>query len=151
MTIIDAQTYTNECVTMSTDHDGKPFFSDVKVRRAMVQAIDRSAVISQVLSGRGEADPTPIPAGDWAFTASAAQKYPYDPLAAAAALDAARRTLSPGSNVRSNKVGLPFSITLVTTNTYPSQQGANAIAPQRHAVGIHCNGHPVSTSVLIRD
>src|SRR5258706_5172345 len=149
MTIIDAQTYTNECVTMTADHDGKRFFSDVKVRRAMVQAIDRSAVISQVLSGRGEADPTPIPAGDWAFTASAAQKYPYDPPAAAAALDAAGWTLSPGSNVRTHKVGLPVSVTLVTTNTYPSQQVANAIAQQLHGVGIQVNVKPVSPSDLV--
>ena len=148
-TIIDAQTYTNAFVTMNADGAGKPYFSDVRVRQAVVQAVDRSTVISQVLSGRADVDPTPIPAGDWAFTSTAANKYPYDAEAANAALDAAGWTLASGSSVRTNKQGVPFKVDLVVTNTYPNQQVAQAIADQLKNVGVQVNLKPVSPQDLV--
>src|SRR5206468_11769213 len=89
VTILDVRTYTNAFVTMNAEGDGKTFFGDVKVRQALVQGVDRAAVVSAVLGGHGEVDPTPIPAGNWAFAGTATRKYPYDQLAAARALDAA--------------------------------------------------------------
>jgi len=148
-TIIDAQTYTSAFVTMNPDGAGKPYFSNVKVRQAIVQAIDRSAVINEVLSGRGDVDPTPIPAGDWAFTPSAAKKYPYDPEAANAALDQAGWTLTNGASVRSNKLAVPFQVDLVVTNTFPNQQIAQVIARQLSQVGVKVNVQAVSPPDLV--
>ncbi len=148
-TIIDAQTYTNAFVTMNADGAGKAYFSDVRVRQAVVQAIDRSTVISQVLSGHADADPTPIPAGDWAFTATAANKYAYNPEAANAALDAAGWTLANGASVRTNKQGVPFKVNLVVTNTYPNQQVAQAIADQLKNIGVAVTVKPVSPQDLV--
>ena len=148
-TIIDSQTYTNAFVTMNADGAGKQYFSDVKVRQALVQAIDRSAVINQVLNGRADVDPTPIPAGDWAFTASAAGRYPYDPETANAELDAAGWTLAPGSSVRKNKLGVPFAVVLVVTSSYPNLQVAQAVADQLKNVGVQVNLKPVSPQDLV--
>jgi peptide/nickel transport system substrate-binding protein len=150
-TIIDAQTYTNAFVTMNDAGAGKTFFDDVKVREALVQAVDRNAVISEVLSGHADVDPTPIPTGDWAFTPSAGNKYPYDPEAAAAALETAGWTLSNGSSVRTNKAGVPFKVDLVVTNTYPNQQIAEVIARQLAAVGVQVTLKPVSPEDLVNN
>jgi peptide/nickel transport system substrate-binding protein len=148
-TILDSQTYTNAFVAMNADGAGKAFFADPKVRQALVQAVDRNAVINEVLGGRAEADPTPIPAGEWAFTNSAVHKYPYDPLAASGALDQAGWTLSGGAQVRTNKLGRPFKIDLVVTNTYPNQQIAQAIAHQLGQIGVLVNVKPVSPMDLV--
>lgn len=148
LSILDAQTYTNAFVTMNADGAGKTYFSNVKVRQALVEAINRNAVISEVLSGRADVDPTPIPTGDWAFTPSAGSKYPYDPEAAATALDAAGWTLN-GQSVRTNKQGVPFSVDLVVTNSYPNQQIAELIAQQLANVGVRVNVKPVSAPDLV--
>jgi peptide/nickel transport system substrate-binding protein len=145
--ILDEQTYTNAFVTMNADGDGKTFFGNVKVRQAIVQAIDRGAVIGDVLSGRADADPTPIPSGDWAFTSTAAGKYPYNPAAAAAALDAAGWKVS--GQGRANKQGVLFKVDLVVTNTYPNQQVADVIKQQLGQVGVQVNVKPVSSLDLV--
>ncbi len=148
-TVLDSTTFTNAFVTMNADKDGKPYFSDVRVRQALVQAIDRTALIGEVLNGRAEVDPTPIPAGNWAFTPSVARKYPYDQLSAARALDAAGWTLQSGSQVRTNKSHVPFKVDLVVTNSYPNLQIANAIASQLLKVGVQINVRAVSPMDLV--
>ena len=149
--VVDARTYTNAFVTMNADGDGKLFFSDVRVRQALVEAVDRVAVVNEVLAGHGEADPTPIPAGDWAFTGVAAAKYPYDRLAASRALEAAGWTLAAGQQVRTNKTGQSFRVDMVVTNTYPTQQVAQVVARQLGAVGVAVNVKSVAPSVLINN
>jgi peptide/nickel transport system substrate-binding protein len=151
VTILDSRTYTNAFVSLNSVGDGKPFFSDVKVRQALVQAVDRQAVISEVLGGHAEVDPTPIPAGGWAYTPGAAKKYPYDQLGAAKALDAAGWTLAPGSQVRKNKAGLPFRVTLVVTDSYPNREIANAVARQLGAVGVQADVKPVAPMDLVQN
>ena len=151
VSVVDARTFTNAFVTMNADGDGKAFFSDVRVRQAMVQAVDRGAVINEVLAGHGEADPTPIPTGDWAFSTIGAAKYPFDPLAASKALEAAGWTLSPGQQVRSNKSGKSFKVELVVTNTYPTQQIAQSVARQLGAVGVAVTVNAVAPSDLIQN
>jgi len=151
VTVLDARTYTNAFITMNADGDGKTFFGDVNVRQALVQGVDRESVISDVLGGHGELDPTPIPAGDWAFTNSAAKKYPYDQLAAAKALDAAGWTLAPGSQIRTNKDGVAFRVGLVVTDTYPNHEIADAVARQLGALGISVTVKAVSPTELVQN
>src|SRR5438477_7292240 len=136
VTVMDARTYTNAFVSMNSDGDGKAYFGDINVRRAVVQAINRESVISDVLGGRAEMDPTPIPAGDWAYAESAARKYPHDELAAARALDNAGWTIPAGQQVRTNKSGLVFQISLVVSDSFPNREIADAVARQLAGVGI---------------
>ncbi len=149
--ILDARTYTNAFVTMNAEGDGKTFFSDVNVRQALVQGIDRGSIINEVLGGHGEVDPTPIPAGGWAFTSSATSKYPYDQLAAAKALDAAGWTLAPGSQVRANKDGVNFRVELVVTDSYPNHEIADAVARQLGAIGISVSVKAVAPPDLVQN
>ena len=149
VTVMDARTYTNAFVSMNADGDGKAYFGDVAVRRALVQAVNRESVISDVLGGRGEVDPTPIPAGDWAFAESAARKYSYDQLAAARALDAAGWTLPSGQQVRTNKSGLPFQVNLVVSDSFPNREIAESVSRQLSAIGVDVKVKPVPPSDLV--
>jgi peptide/nickel transport system substrate-binding protein len=59
------------------------------VRRALLEALDRPAMISSVLDGTGKQADSPIPPSSWAFDASASAPVASNPTAAATALKAA--------------------------------------------------------------
>src|SRR5260370_42087493 len=139
---MDVRTYTNAFVSMNADGDGKAYFGDINVRRAIVQAINRDSVISEVLGGRAETDPTPIPAGDWAYADSAARKYPYDELAAARALDNAGWTIPAGQQFPTNTSGLVFQVSLVVSDPVPNTEVPDAVSRQLAGGGIQVKVTP---------
>jgi peptide/nickel transport system substrate-binding protein len=149
MTVMDVRTYTNVFVSMNNDGAGKPYFGDPKVRLALTQAIDRPKIINTVIAGRGDPDPGPIPTADWAYSAAAAAKYPYDRLTAVRALESAGWTLTPGAKVRT-KGGVLFKVELVTVGSFPNRQIADAVAAQLLAVGVQAVVKPVTSSALVQ-
>jgi peptide/nickel transport system substrate-binding protein len=145
----DVRTFTDAFVAMNNDGAGKPFFNDQKVRLALTQAIDRQRIVNDVIAGRGDPDPGPIPVADWAYSAAAAAKYPYDRLTAVKALEAAGWALSSGSRIRT-KGGVPFKFALVTAGSFPNRQIADAVAKQLLAVGVEADVTPVSSTALVQ-
>jgi peptide/nickel transport system substrate-binding protein len=88
-----------------------PRFTDVKVRQAFVQAIDRQAIIKSVELGYGSVANSAItPALKAYFDPSLSSKYPYDPEAAKKLLADAGWT--PGPNGVLVKDGKPFQFTM---------------------------------------
>ncbi len=61
----------------------KPGFADARVRRALLLAVDRDAIVASVLAGMGTRADAPIPSSSWAFDPAASPPQPYDPEAAA--------------------------------------------------------------------
>ncbi|MGH2513652.1 MAG: ABC transporter substrate-binding protein [Candidatus Limnocylindrales bacterium] len=59
------------------------------VRRALLQALDRPAMVTSVLDGLGNVADSPIPPSSWAFDPKASAPVPSNPAAAATALKAA--------------------------------------------------------------
>ena len=112
-----------------------PFFADPTVRQALSEAIDRPALVKEVLGGRADPILTPIPARDWAYSAAAALRFPYDPEAAARALDAAGWTVPSQGLVRS-RAGVDFEVQLVVADAYPYREVGRAIQAQLGAVGV---------------
>lgn len=147
--VLDVKTFANAFVTFNPNGAGKAFFSDGKVRLALTQAIDRQRVLTEVLAGRGDTDPSPIPTGNWAYSASAAGSHPYDPVAAAKALDAAGWVLSPGAKLRA-KGGQDFKFDLVVASPFPNKEIADAVARQLLELGIEADVKPVSASDLVQ-
>ena len=145
----DVKTFTNAFVTFNPDGTSRPLFSDVKVRLALTQAIDRQRVLTEVLAGRGDPDPSPIPSGDWAYSASAAASHPYDPVAAAKALESAGWKLAPGAKLRT-KGGQQFKFDLVVATPFPNHEIADAVARQFLEIGIEADVKPVSPSDLVQ-
>ena len=150
LSVLDSRMFTNSFVSLNPDGDGKQFFADAKVRQALVQAIDRQRIINEVMSGKADPDPTPIPVGDWAFSAAAAALHPYDQLAAAQALDKAGWVSQPGSKLRT-KNGVAFKVQLVAPNSYPSQQVADALARQLLEIGVEVDVRAVPPSQLVQN
>ncbi len=53
-------------------------FVDARTRRALVAAIDRAALVTDLLGGAGALAETPIPPSSWAFDAAVAPEIAYD-------------------------------------------------------------------------
>ncbi len=149
VSVVDARMFTSAFASFNTDGAGKQFFSDTNVRLALVQAIDRQRILSEVLAGRADADPSPIPVGDWAFSAAAAALHPYDATAASQALDKAGWVLPSGATLRS-KNGVPFRFVLVAPDSYPNHQVADAVSRQLLAIGVEADVKAVPASQLVQ-
>jgi len=86
-------------------------FTDVRVRQAFVQAIDRQAIIKSVELGYGSIANSPItPALAAYYDGSLASKYPYDPNKAKDLL--AQAGWTPGPDGILQKGGQPFKFTM---------------------------------------
>ena len=149
VSVQDVRTFTDAFVSFNSAGNGKQFFSDGTVRLALTQAVDRQRVINEVISGRGDPNPNPIPTADWAYSAAAAAKHPYDPLAAAKALDAAGWVIGSASKVRA-KGTQAFKVEMVTVGSYPSRQIADAVARQLLEVGVEADVKSVTASALVQ-
>ncbi|HEY3084203.1 MAG TPA: peptide ABC transporter substrate-binding protein [Candidatus Dormibacteraeota bacterium] len=150
LTVHEMRMFTSSFVAFNSEGAGKQFFSDPKIRLAIVEAIDRQRLVNDVLGGRADPDPTPIPFAGWAYSQAAANLHPYDPVGAAKALDAAGWTRDPSSKIRVSK-GTAFKVTLVAANSYPNQQVAEAIARQLGDIGIEVDVMALPASKLLQD
>jgi peptide/nickel transport system substrate-binding protein len=127
----------------------EPYFQDVKVRQAIAKAIDRTAIIRDVLGGQAVPDDGPIPRSiSWAYD-SAAQQPGYDPTAAGKLLDDAGWALVNGIRTKGT-VTLSFGLT-VSSDVPPYERVAAKIADQLAQVGIVAEVRPVTTASLIHD
>lgn len=94
----------------------RPQFADADVRRALTTAIDRAAIVGAVLEGHGSVASGPIP--PWHRLSPELEPLPHDPVAAAAALEAAGWTDVDGDGVR-EKDGVRLSFDLLTNQRSP--------------------------------
>jgi peptide/nickel transport system substrate-binding protein len=111
-----------------------PVLKDVSVRRALNQAVDRAFVIARALGGRGVPAYDHVWPGHWTFDAGLGAT-PYDPRAAAAALDRA------GWTVRRTSAGerFPqrFRLTCLLPASYPQFERVGLIVQKQFAdVGV---------------
>jgi ABC-type transport system substrate-binding protein len=92
---------------------GHTILQDVRLRLALLGAIDRSGLISGLLAGSGRRADTPIPPSSWAFDPKAAPAVAYDPAAAAASLRKAgwKKTAAGWTPPNAKQ---PFAIELIT-------------------------------------
>ncbi len=127
----------------------EPYFQDVRVRQAIAKAIDRTAIIRDVLGGQAVLADSPIPRSiTWAYD-SAAQQPGYDPTAAAKLLDDAGWTLVNGIRTKGT-TSLSFGLT-VSSDVPPYERVADRVASQLSQVGIVAEVRPVTTASLIHD
>ena len=114
---------------------------DVRVRRALAHAIDRSTLIRTKLAGRARAAQGWIVPGHWAF-APDAPRYEYAPERARALLDEAGFG-APGRP--------PLRLTLRCGSDRFRQSVARAIAAMLSNVGIEVELRPSEVATLIAD
>jgi peptide/nickel transport system substrate-binding protein len=111
-----------------------PAFADVRVRRALIMALDRELYARTILSGLAPVVNGPIQPVSWAY-ASDVRSYPYDPAKARALLDEAG--WQPGADGIRERTGRRLAFTLVTQAGYAIRENmAQAIERQLRDVGV---------------
>lgn len=150
LAVQEARMFTNSFISFNPEGDGKTFFGDPKVRLALVQGVDRQRLIKEVLAGHADADPTPIPTASWAFSAAAASMHPYDPIAAAKALESAGWLLDSTSKLRT-KGGNQFRVPIVAADSFPNREIAEGVARQLLQIGVELDVKAVPASQLVND
>ncbi|HZZ64534.1 MAG TPA: peptide ABC transporter substrate-binding protein [Candidatus Baltobacteraceae bacterium] len=109
-----------------------PALADVRVRRALAYAIDRSALVKKVTHNVAVPGTTDQPDFFWAHNPNV-ERYPYDPKKAAALLDAAGWR---GSGVR-NKNGQPLRLELVSFTGSSTASGTEVFLQEAwHNIGV---------------
>ena len=92
---------------------GSPILADLRVRRALLLALDRDTMTRQLFDGRQPVAHSMVPPLDWVH-ADDIRQYPYDPAQAAALLDQAGWKMGDGG-VRADAKGGRLALELVTT------------------------------------
>jgi peptide/nickel transport system substrate-binding protein len=100
-----------------------PFGADVNVRKALLGAIDRDALVSGVLAGLAVRADNLIPPTSPLFDATSSKQVPYDPAAAKAALTDAGWTLSADGQWVDKGATEPVTFDLLSP-----EQAANPVA-----------------------
>lgn len=90
-----------------------PILQDIRVRKALVMAIDRTAVSQQLFAGRQPVANTNVNPLDWVHWDDV-PKYVFDPEAAAKLLGEAGWTVMR-RGIRHNKAGTPLRLEIMTT------------------------------------
>ena len=126
-----------------------PFFSDVRVRQAMVMAIDKKELIQGVLLGEGVPTIGPYVPGTWVYNEDIAD-YPFDPEQALEIL--ADQGWEMNRSGVLEKDGMPFEFTILTNQGNDLRVRAATILQYRLAqVGIRVRIRTVEWATFIRE
>jgi peptide/nickel transport system substrate-binding protein len=121
-----------EHVTLNERHF--PPFADVRVRRALILAIDRALIARTILDGLAPVADGPIQPLSWAYAADVT-KYPFDPAKARALLDEAG--WRPGPDGIRERDGRKLAFTLITQAGYTIREDvAQTIQRELGDVGV---------------
>ncbi len=133
------------------DPTGSPFFQEARVRRALLLALDRQALIDKALNGQGLIANGPIRPWSWAYDTQLAA-VGYDPAQAQALLTEAKWVDTDGDGIR-DKSGKPLQFTLLTgDNLAPLARAmAEQWAKQGIAVKVETVGAGLSGRLQARD
>jgi peptide/nickel transport system substrate-binding protein len=134
-------------VYLNLGRESLPFFQAREVRQALLYALDREALIAQVLGGQGLVADSPILPTTWAYDASVRQ-YGYDPERAIGLLDASGWMDSDGDLIR-DRDGVELAFTLLTNDDPTEVQMAEEIARQWRVVGVDVTIRSVSSESAV--
>jgi peptide/nickel transport system substrate-binding protein len=130
-----------------------PFFKDKRVRQAMLQSLNREAMVADVLKGQAIVANSPVLPGSWAYNPNLPTQA-YDPSQAADALTGAGWVLPQGavegtpSYVR-QKDSVPFQFTLLAPNDPTHLAVAHSAQTTWAAVGISVTVTAVDPASLL--
>ena len=111
-----------------------PPFADVRVRRALLLALDRELYARTILDGLAPVAHGPVQPVSWAYT-SEITRYPFDPAKARALFDEAG--WKPGPNGIRQRDGRALAFTLITQAGFAVRENvAQAIERQLRDVGV---------------
>lgn len=133
-------------VYLNLTRETAPFFQVKEVRQALLYALDRPALIDQVLEGQGLVADSPILPTSWAYDPSL-PRYSYDPERAVGLLDAGGWQDSDADRIR-DRDGMPLRFSLLTGDDPVMVKMAKEIARQWQAVGVDAQVRSIDSSRL---
>ncbi len=136
-------------VLLNLQNPNVPFFEDVRVRQALLYALDREAIVQEALHGMGVVAHSPFLPDTWAYTADV-PRYAYDPERARALLEAAGWRDEDGDGVR-EKAGQPLRFTLLSDDDPTRTAVLRAVTAYWRAVGVDAVPQVVSFAGLVND
>ncbi len=122
-----------------------PFLNEVAVRQALLYALDRQALVDEVLHGQGLVAHSPILPDTWAYDEGIKQ-YEYNPARAAQILDEAGWIDSDGDGVR-DREGVKLAFVLLGDKA----DTVEAIATDWRAIGVLVSPQTVTLPGLTSD
>jgi peptide/nickel transport system substrate-binding protein len=126
----------------------QPRFQDVKVRQALLYAIDRESIITGVLKGYGKAATGPIAPLQEKYYNADVKKYNYDPEKAKALLKEAGYT--PGADGFLQKDGKVFEINMPAGQYGVLVQAATLVQQYWQKVGVKVNLQVIDWNAFIQ-
>lgn len=144
--LFSAQSAGYGLIYLNLKRETAPFFQEKEVRQALLYALDRQALIDQVLGGQGLVADSPILPISWAYDPSV-RRYLYDPERAIGLLDASGWLDSDADRVR-DKEGVELAFTLLTGDEPTMVEMAEEITRQWRAVGVDVTIRSVNGEAL---
>lgn len=118
-----------------------PILKDARVRQALAYAIDREAIIRDVLRGQAKVANSILPTSQWAYEPNVTI-YNYDPERAKQLLDQAGRTEKDGQRLK---------LTLKTSTVSISKKTAESIQAQLARIGVKLEIQTLERQKLTQD
>ena len=113
-----------------------PLFKDIRVREAIVRAIDRETLVRHILKSQGSVTYVPGSKASWAYPSTVEAIYPYDPTASRTLLTKAGFAENKRTGVR-ERAGEQLSfILMVPKGNLDRERSAEMIQRYLKAVGI---------------
>ncbi|MPZ47853.1 MAG: hypothetical protein GEU75_00785 [Dehalococcoidia bacterium] len=125
-----------------------PVFQDRRVRQALLYALDRDALVTDVFDGQALRADSPLSAGTWAYS-DALGRYDPDPNVAAALLSEAGWL--PGPDGVRRRAGLDLAFTLAVNNDPVRVTVANQIAGRWSAIGVRATVEASGATNIVRE
>ena len=141
-------TFTSVAINLRPGH---PELAPAAVRKALLQALDRPAMLTSVLAGTGIQANSPVPPGSWAFDPKASAPVKSNPAAAATALKAAGWTKA-AAGWEAPKAKVPFAFDLLSPDEASNPvawRAAEAVTSQWRAFGLKVTHVGLSPAELV--
>lgn len=147
LNLYSAQIAEYSIVFLNLNHPDLPFFQEPEIRQALMYALDRQQIVSDLLAGQGLVIDSPIIPGTWAHK-EYLSGYEYDLLVANKLLEENGWRELDGDDEPRFKAGKRLEFTLLALDDPDRAEIARMIAEQWSAAGINVTVETVSPSEM---